>query len=314
MGPHEILVRVRAASLNKRDLFILSGTYPLRPKADVVPLSDGAGEVVEIGSAVTRFKPGDRVAGSYFPRWKSGPLSPEVSDQLGCTVDGMLSEFVSLSDEWAVKVPAFLGWEEAATLPCAAVTAWNSVVGPSPLVPGQTLLTLGTGGVSLFAFQFAKAIGARVVVTTSSLEKEAALRRLGVDHVINYRETPDWGEAVRAATGGVGAHLVVETVGPDTIEQSVRAANLHGQIVLLITRGKTKSSIEIPSSAYSATMVTIRRVFVGNRMSFESMNAAIETNRIKPVIDRVFPFAEVIDAYRYYATGRSFGKVVISLP
>lgn len=313
-SPREIVVRVRAASLNKRDLFILNGTYPMRAKADVIPLSDGAGEVVQIGSQVTRFKVGDRVAGSYFPRWKSGLIAPDVFDQLGCTLDGMLSEFAVLDEEWAVKVPTFLSWEEASTLPCAGVTAWNSVVGPQSLIAGQTLLTLGTGGVSLFALQFAKAQGARVAITTSSREKEAALKRLGADIVINYAENPEWGQAIREATGGVGAHLVVETMGPDTIEQSMRAVSLHGQIMLLISRGKNKPNIEIPASVYSTTMATIRRVFVGNRMSFESMNAAIEVGKIKPIIDRVFSFDETHEAYRYYMLGKAFGKVVISMP
>jgi NADPH:quinone reductase-like Zn-dependent oxidoreductase len=310
----EIVVRVRAVSLNKRDLFILNGTYPARPKVGVIPLSDGAGEVVQIGSQVTRFKVGDRVAGNYFPRWKSGLIGPDVFDQLGCTLDGMLSEFAVLDEEWAVKVPTFLSWEEASTLPCAGVTAWNSVVGPQPLIAGQTLLTLGTGGVSLFALQFARMQGARVAITTSSREKEAALKRLGADIVINYAENPEWGQAIRDATGGVGAHLVVETMGADTIEQSMRAVSLHGQIVLLITRGKNKSNIEIPSSVYSTTMATIRRVFVGNRMSFESMNAAIEVGKIGPIIDRVFSFDETHEAYRYYMLGKAFGKVVISMP
>lgn len=312
-GPHQILIRVCAASLNKRDLFILNGSYPLQPISDVIPLSDGAGEVVETGAAVARFKVGDRVAGNYFARWTSGPLAPEVFDQLGCTLNGMAAELVVLDEAWAVRVPDSLSWEEAATLPCAGVTAWNSIVGPQPLLAGQTMLTLGSGGVSLFALQFAKALGARVAVITSSSEKESRLRELGADIVFNSKRTPAWGEAIKEATAGMGADLIVETVGPDTIEQSMRAVGLHGQIALLITRGKGKSSIEIPSSVYSTTLATIRRLFMGNRTSFEAMNRAIETTRIKPVIDRVFSFAELEEAYRDYGRGSAFGKTVISI-
>jgi NADPH:quinone reductase-like Zn-dependent oxidoreductase len=311
-GPHDVLVRVRAASLNKRDLFILNGTYPMPTKRGVVPLSDGAGEVVAVGDRVTRLRIGDRVAGNYFARWKSGPLAPEVFDQLGCTLDGMLTELALLDEQWAVKVPEHLSWAQAAALPCAAVTAWNSLVGPVPLQAGQTVLTLGTGSVSLFVLQLAKAMGARVIVTTSSNEKAERLRALGADVVINYLEVPEWSAAVREATGGRGADLVVETMGADTIEQSMRSVGLHGQVMLLIVRGVRKPDLQISSQAYGASMATIRRVFVGNRTSFEAMNRAIAQAELRPVIDRVFGFAEARDAYRYYMQGTSFGKVVIA--
>lgn len=313
-GPREILIKIRAASLNKRDLFILNGTYPVPAKSNVIPLSDGAGEVVEIGHEVTRVKVGDRVAGNYFARWTNGPLIPQVFDQLGCTLDGMASEFALLHEDWAVKLPTFLTWEEAATLPCAAVTAWNAIVGSQPLIAGQTLLTLGTGGVSLFALQFAKAVGARVAVITSNPERELALRRLGADIVVNYVQIPEWGNSIREATGGTGVDLVVETMGADTIEQSMRAVSLHGQVVLLATRGRTKPNLEISSQTYSMTTATIRRLFVGNRASFEAMNRAIEITEIKPVIDRVFRFSEIPEAYLYYLEGRVFGKVVVAMP
>ena len=182
-----------------------------------------------------------------------------------------------------------------------------------PVVAGQTVLTLGSGGVSLFALQFAKAMGARVVATTSSDDKGERLKALGADVVINYRTDPEWGKAVRAATGGEGVHLVVETFGPDTIEQSMRAVGLHGQVMLLIARGVDKPHIEISSQAYGATMATLRRVFVGHRASFEAMNSAIALAGLRPVIERVFPFAQAREAYRHFAQGRSFGKVVISM-
>lgn len=311
-GPNDIVVRVRATSLNKRDLFILNGSYPLPARPGVVPLSDGAGEVVALGDRVTRFRLGDRVAGNYFARWRSGPIEPALFDQLGCALDGMLSEQVVLDEQWAVAVPDHLSWEQAATLPCAAVTAWNSLVGPVPIVAGQTVLTLGTGGVSLFALQLARAAGARVIATTSSDAKAARLRALGADLVINYADNPAWGAQVREATGGRGADLVVETMGPDTIEQSMRAVALHGQIMLLIARGARRPDVQISAQAYSATMATIRRVFVGNRDSFEAMNRVIAQAQIRPVIDRVFGFSEVHDAYRYYLQGKAFGKVVIT--
>ena len=310
-GPTEILVRVHAASLNKRDSFILAGAYPLQAKPGVVPLSDGAGEVVAAGDAVRRFKVGDRVAGCYFARWRDGRVQRDIVDQLGCTLDGMLTEYALLDEQWAVKVPAHLTWEEAATLTCAGVTAWNSLLGPEPVVAGQTVLTLGTGGVSLFALQFARLFGCRVISLTSSEAKFEKLSALGADHVLNYAAAPEWGQAVRELTGGEGVDRVVETFGPDTIEQSMRASALHGQIVLLITRSPTKAAIEISGGAWASSMTTIRRVFVGSRASFEAMNRAITVSRLRPVIDRVFEFEEAREAFHFFMEGQLFGKVVI---
>jgi NADPH:quinone reductase-like Zn-dependent oxidoreductase len=276
-------------------------------------LSDGAGEVVAVGQRVTRFKVGDRAVGNYFARWTSGPIEANLFDQLGCSLDGMMTEFALLHEDWAVRVPEHLSWEEAATLPCAGVTAWNSIVGPVPVVAGQTVLTLGSGGVSLFALQFAKALGARVIATTSSNEKAVQLRQLGADVVINYAEQPEWGPAVREATGGAGVDLIVEAFGADTIEQSMRAVGMHGQVMLLIIRGMKKQEFQISARSYGSTMATIRRVFVGNRASFEAMNRAIAQAKLHPVIERVFAFTEAWEAYRYFMRGESFGKVVISM-
>jgi NADPH:quinone reductase-like Zn-dependent oxidoreductase len=311
-GANEIVVRVRAAALNKRDLYILNGSYPLPAKPRVVPLSDGAGEVVAVGAQVTRFTVGDRVAGNYFARWKSGPLQWDEFDQLGCALDGMLTEFALLHEQWAVRVPEHLSWEQAATLPCAGVTAWNCLVGPVPIVAGQTVLTIGSGGVSLFALQFAKTLGARVIAVTSSADKVARLQALGADVVINTTEHPQWGTAVRDATAGAGVDLVVETFGADTIEQSMRAVGMHGQVMLLIVRGMQKPQFQISAQTYGASMATIRRVFVGSRVSFEAMNRAIGQSKLRPVIERVFPFSQAQQAYEHFARGRSFGKVVIS--
>jgi len=237
----------------------------------------------------------------------------DIIDQLGCTLDGMLTELAVLDEQWAVKVPAHLTWEEAATLTCAGVTAWNAVVGPEPVIAGQTVLTLGTGGVSLFALQFAKLFGCRVISVTSSDAKFEKLRALGAEHVVNYATTPEWGQAVRELTGGEGVDRVIETFGPDTIEQSMRASALHGQIVLLITRSPTKAAIEISGGAWASSMTTIRRLFVGSRASFEAMNAAITASRLRPVIDRVFTFEQARDAFHYFMRGKVFGKVVITV-
>ncbi|MEV0412827.1 NAD(P)-dependent alcohol dehydrogenase [Streptomyces sp. NPDC050448] len=312
-GPTGIVVAVRAASLNKRDLLILDQRYPLPAAPGVVPLSDGAGEVVAVGEAVTRFTVGDRVSCAYFPRWRTGRITPDAFDQPGCTLDGMLTEYAVLDEQWAVRVPDHLTWEEAATLPCAGVTAWHALTGGEPLRPGQTVLTLGTGPVSLFAVQFAKLLGCRVVSTTSSADKADRLKALGADEVVDYRRNPDWGQAVRELTGGIGADLVVETGGPETIEQSVRASALYGQIALLITASAGKAGIEISHAAYASSLATIRRVFVGSRTQFEDMNRAVAAHGLRPVIDRVHPFEEARTAYREYATASPFGKVVISI-
>ncbi|MCX4776405.1 zinc-dependent alcohol dehydrogenase family protein [Streptomyces sp. NBC_01264] len=307
-GPTGIVVRVRAASLNKRDLLILRERYPLPAVPGVVPLSDGAGEVVAVGEAVTRFAVGDRVSCTYFPRWRDGRITPDLVDQPGCTLDGMLAEYALLDEEWAVRVPHHLTWEEAATLPCAAVTAWNALTGGeggAPL-PGQSVLTLGTGPVA----PCAKLLGCRVVSTTSSEEKADRLKALGSDAVLDYVRTPEWGSAVRELTDG-GADLVVETGGPDTIEQSVRASSLYGQIALLITASATKSGIGISHAAYASSLATIRRVFVGSRTQFESMNRAVATHGLRPAIDRVLPFEDAHEAYRGYAEDAPFSKVVV---
>ncbi|MFJ6831487.1 NAD(P)-dependent alcohol dehydrogenase [Streptomyces sp. NPDC091209] len=310
-GPREILVRVRAVSLNKRDLLILKGTYPLKAAPDVIPLSDGAGEVVAVGAEVTRFAVGDRVAGTYFPNWLDGRITPDRFDQPGATLDGMLTEYACLCQEAAVRVPDHLTWEEAACLPCVGVTAWQSLTGGEPLTPGQVVLTLGTGALSLFVVQFAKMLGAEVIATTSSDAKADRLKALGADHVVDYAGNPEWGLAVRELTGGRGADLVVETNGPDTIEQSMRAAALYGQIVLLTTGYPRRHVIEISSAAYAASLATIRRVFVGSRAHFESMNRALELHGTRPVVDRVLGFEEVREAFCHYESGTAFGKVVI---
>jgi len=307
--PHEIVVRVRAASLNRRDTMILSGTYPLQPRQGVVPLSDGAGDVVAIGDAVTHFAVGDRVTGSYFARWIDGRINAGLIDQLGCTLDGMLAQYAVLDEQWAARLPDHLDWHEAATLSCAGVTAWNAVTGAGIPKPGQWVLVIGSGGVSLFALQFAKLLGCHVVAVTSRGEKADRLRALGADLVISTSEMPEWGAAVRDQTGGVD--LVVETGGPATFAQSLIASTLYGHIVLLTLQDAKGGSIQIPAALYQRSLATISRLFVGSRSNLEAMLRAVSQHRLRPVIDKVFAFTEARDAYRYFQQGDVFGKVVV---
>ena len=309
-GPREVLVRVRANSLNQRELMVMQGTYPWPILPDVIPVSDGAGEVVSIGEGVTRAKPGERVAGAILPYWTDGPFRWEYSKQLGGSVDGMLTEFALLPEEGVVHIPDHLSFEEAATLPLAGVTAWNALTWGRPLQAGDTVLTLGSGGVSLFALQFAKLFGARVIATTSSDDKAERLKGLGADDVINYRTTPDWHEAVRELTGGQGVDRVIEVGGVGTLEKSIKATAVEGQISLIGWLANTASTIGI--SAIIGNFFTLRRIAVGNRAHFIAMNRAIAVNRLKPVIDRVFSFEDAPAAHRYYEEQPHFGKVVIS--
>ena len=308
--PREIVIRVRATSLNRRDTMILGGTYPLPPRQGIVPLSDGAGEVVAVGDAVTRFAVGDRVTGSYFARWIDGRINAGLIDQLGCTLDGMLAEYVVLDEQWAARLPDHLDWHEAATLSCAGVTAWNAVTSAGIPKPGQWVLVIGSGGVSLFALQFAKLLGCRVAAVTSRAEKADRLRALGADLVISTSDMAEWGGAVRDQTGGID--LVVETGGPATFAQSLIASTLYGYIVLLTLQDAKGGSIQIPAALYQRSLATISRLFVGSRTNLEAMLRAISMHRLKPVIDKVFPFTEAGDAYRYFQQGDVFGKVVIA--
>jgi NADPH:quinone reductase-like Zn-dependent oxidoreductase len=308
-GANQILVRVRATSLNRRDTMILNGTYPLTPRVGIVPLSDGAGEVVAVGDGVRRFAVGDRVTGSYFARWIDGRMHPGIVDQLGCTLDGMLSEYALLDEQWAVRLPDHLSWQEAATFTCAGLTAWSALTGAEVPKPGQWVLVIGSGGVALFALQFAKLMGCRVAAVTSRAEKADRLLALGADLVIASVETPEWGMKLREATGGID--LVVETGGPATFRQSLIASTLYGRIVLLTVQDKSGKSVEIPGAVYQRSLVTIGRLFVGSRNGLEAMLAAVATHRLKPIVDKIFPFAEARAAYRHFDQGDVFGKVVI---
>jgi NADPH:quinone reductase-like Zn-dependent oxidoreductase len=309
-GPGQVLVRVRAVSLNYRDLMIVSGKYGGTARTDLIPCSDGAGEVAAVGAGVTQWAPGDRVLGTFFPAWQDGPVSPDkIRDALGGSVDGLLAEAVALPESGLVRLPEHLSFEEGATLPCAAVTAWNALVTQGGLKAGDTVLTLGTGGVSIFALQFAKMFGARVVATSGSDAKIACLREMGADTTINYKTTPDWDTEAWAQTGKRGVNHVVEVGGGGTLERSLRSVRVGGTVSLIgvLTSGEINPGIILQKS------VVLRGIFVGSRAMFEDMNRAISQNKLRPVIDKAFTFADAPDAYRHLESGAHFGKVVITI-
>lgn len=311
-GRNEIVIRLRAASLNARELMILAGHYTLPVKPDVVLLADGAGEVVAIGEDVTRARIGDRVACAVFPRWIDGRFGWEVSAQIGGSLDGMLTEFARVDEQAVVPIPSHLSFEEAATLPCAGVTAWNALSGMRPPMPGDTVLVLGSGSVSLFALNFAKMFGARVIATTSSEEKAERLTRLGADAVVNYRATPDWHVEVRRLTDGRGVEHVIDVGGAGTLEQSLRSTAVEGQVAAVGWLANQVSSIDI--KAIVGSIATLRRIALGSRAQFIAMNRAIAAHAMRPVIDSIFPFADAIAAFRYFEAGKYFGKVVVTIP
>ena len=302
---------MRAASLNFRDLLVANGRYMLSAlPPDLVPLSDGAGEVVALGEGASRVHVGDRVAGIFMQSWLGGEMEPANGQSaLGGAVDGVLAEYKVFDEQGLVHVPAHLSFEQAATLPCAAVTAWNALFGLRPLVAGQSVLVQGTGGVSMFALQLAHAAGARVIATSSSGEKLERARALGASDGINYRAVPEWQDVVRALTDGRGVDHVVEVGGPGTIERSVRATR-HGGIVTMIgvmTRGTLD-----PLAVFAGGAI-VRPIYVGSRQMFEAMNAAIALHRIEPVVDRVFAFEEAREAYRHLKGATHVGKVVVRI-
>lgn len=308
-GAGQVLVRVRAASLNRRDLMLMDGTYPLSATSGVVPLSDGVGEVIAVGAGVTRAAVGDRVTGTYFRRWIAGPQRlAHVTEQYGATHDGWLADFVLLEEDSVVHVPDHLTDAEAACLTCAGVSAWTSVTTPSPPGPAETLLTVGSGVVALFAVQFARLHGARVISVTSSADKAKRLRGLGADEVIDRTESPDWERVVRDLTGGDGVEQVVDAVGMPTLPKSVAAAAFNARITLIGAFQATAPTTE----PFGRSYVSIRRIAVGSRTDFETMNRALAAHRLRPVIDREFPFQSAPEAYRYFRDGNPFGKVVLT--
>lgn len=306
-GPGEVAVRVRATSLNYRDLMISR-----RGRRGIVPLSDGAGEVLAVGPGVSSVQVGELVAGTFFSHWPSGRISAAVHDSaLGGAVDGMLAEVVVLPEHGVIPAPR--GWtaEQTATLPCAALTAWNALVEGSPIKAGQTVLLLGTGGVSVFGLQFAKMMGARTIITSSSDEKLARMRALGADAEINYAAHENWAEVVLEETGGVGADLVLEVGGAGTLAQSMACTRHGGQIALIgILAG---ASGQVNPGLLVGRSVDLRGLYVGSREMFAEMNAAIDLRGLEPLVDEVFPFEQADAAYRHLASQTHVGKVVISV-
>jgi NADPH:quinone reductase-like Zn-dependent oxidoreductase len=311
-GPHQVLIQVRATSINYRDHMVVMGRYfGGAVDRDTIPLSDGAGEVVSTGPGVTRFKPGDRVAGTFFQVWVEGPRT-RLSPALGVPLDGTLAEYVVLHEDGVVAIPPSLSFEEAATLPCAGVTAWNALmVTGNRVKPGDTVLCLGTGGVSTHAMQFARAAGATVIITSSSDEKLERARKLGASAGINYKTHPDWHKGVAALTAGRGVDHVIEVGGIGTLAKSYESIGFGGKIALIGFLGGPAGE----QNPYGIMMKggSLHGIGVGSTAMFEDMNRAIEVNRIKPVVDKVFPFEDAPEAFRQMGAGNFFGKVVIQV-
>jgi NADPH:quinone reductase-like Zn-dependent oxidoreductase len=312
-GQREVLVRIRAVSLNYRDLLTVNGGYGSRQKLPLIPLSDGAGIVEAVGSGATLFKPGDKVIGSFFENWIGGrPSKEKLASALGGSADGVLCEYRVFRQEALVLSPPHLSFEEAATLPCAALTAWGAVVSAGAAKPGDVILTQGTGGVSLFALQFAKMSGARVIATSSSDEKIEQLKNLGADETINYRSVPEWGKLVREMTLSNGVDLVVEVGGLGTLNESIRATRIGGTIALIgVLAGPPQTASRIPLIVMQQQR--IQGVTVGPVEDLQAMARAITAFKMRPVIDRVFPFQDSKKAFDYMSEGKHFGKLVIAI-
>jgi NADPH:quinone reductase-like Zn-dependent oxidoreductase len=310
-GEHEVLVRVHAVSLNRRDIYMRAGQYPGGVKPDLVPLSDGAGEVVGTGAKVTRFRKGARVAAIFFPLWIDGRPRPEyLAGALGGGVDGMLSQYVTLNENALVAIPKHLTYEEAATLPCAGVTAWNGLVTRGHTQPGDFVLLQGTGGVSILGLELAVALGAKPVITSSSDDKLARARKLGAVATINYKSTPDWEKAVLELTGG-GVQQALEVGGKQTLPKTLASLAPGGHVALI--GGLSEFGGDIPSYALMGRNATASGLYVGSRADFEALLAFLDKHPFKPAIDRVFEFSEAPAAFDYMDSGALFGKVVIRL-
>ncbi|HCN92207.1 MULTISPECIES: NAD(P)-dependent alcohol dehydrogenase [unclassified Hyphomonas] len=306
----EILVRIHASSLNYHDFVVVMGGIPTDDGR--IPMSDGAGEVVAVGEGVTKFKPGDKVVSLFFPNWQAGEIEAAgFASVPGDGADGFGAELVAAPETSFTRMPEGYSYQEAATLPCAALTAWRALMVEAKVKPGDWVLTQGTGGVSIFALQFAKAAGCRVISTSSSDEKLQRVKELGADHVINYKDTPDWGKAAKALTGGRGVDEVVEIGGPGTLAQSITASRPGGHISLIGVL--TGVSGEVPTAALFSLNITLSGITVGSRRHQEDMIAAIEANGIKPVLDKDFPLSEIAAAFAHQASQQHFGKITLSL-
>jgi NADPH:quinone reductase-like Zn-dependent oxidoreductase len=312
-GPGEALVRIRAASLNFRDLLVVEGKYNPRMKLPRVPASDGAGEIAAIGSGVSRWKPGDRVVLPFFPAWREGPLTREkAASALGGDVDGVLREFVTIPADCLLPIPEHLDFVQAAALPCAAVTAWHGLFVAGALQPGQTVLLQGTGGVSIFGLQLAQVAGARVILISSSDAKLERARAIGADETINYRTEPDWEKKVLALTGGEGIDLTLEVGGTGTLSRTLRATRYGGRVSLIGVLSGIAGDVQIGPLLHKA--LHVNGIYVGSHAMFADLNRLLVQHRIEPVIDRAFDFADTPAAFHYFQEGRHFGKVCVTFP
>ncbi len=308
----EVLIKIHATSLNRRDVFVMHGQYPMPPRDVVVPLSDGAGEIVAVGTSAKRFKVGDRVTPIFFPRWIEGrPTAKDTEVSLGGAVDGVLTEYLTIDEQSVVAIPAGLSYEEAATLPCAAVTAWNGLVTRGRMQSGDYVLLEGTGGVSIFGLQFAAASGAKPIITSSSDEKLAKAKALGAVGGVNYKTSPEWEKPVRALTNGAGVQQALEVGGKDTLSHAL--ASLSPGAHLALIGGLGGFGGDVPVLALISTNITVSGIYVGSRANFEAMNAFIAQHPIKPVIDKTFAFKDAPAAYDLMENGSFFGKIVIRL-
>ena len=295
IGAHQVLIRVHAVSLNFRDLLMVKGHYNPKLALPRIPCSDGAGEIAAIGAEVHQWKVGDRVAGIFMQNWLDGrPTSQKEVGALGGDIDGMLAEYVALPAESVVAIPEHLTYEEAATLPCAGVTAWNAITTAGKVRPGQTVLIQGTGGVSIFALQFAKLAGARVIGTSSSDEKLARARSLGLDAGLNYTTSPDWAPWVLEQTGGEGADLVVEVGGAGTLPQSLKAVRVGGTVAQIGVLAGIEEKLLIAPILHK--QINIQGIYVGSRQNFVEMNTAITHSGLTPVIDKIYGFSDMREA------------------
>jgi len=310
-GPSEVLVRLRAASINYRDLLMIEGKYNPRMKLPRVPLSDGAGEIVAVGAEVDGWKAGDRVVLPFMPGWREGPLThTKAASALGGDVDGTLREWATVEADALLPIPDHLDFVQAATLPCAAVTAWNGLFVAGALQPGQTVLLQGTGGVSIFGLQLAKAAGAHVIILSSSDAKLARARALGADETINYGAEPDWEKKVLALTGGEGVDVTLEVGGAGTLARTLKATRYGGRVSLIGVLSGIAG--ELPIGPILHKMLQLDGIYVGSRAMFAELNRFLAQKRIEPVLDHVFDFAGSPEAFRYFQQGAHFGKVALA--
>ena len=311
LGPGQVRVAMRAASINYRDTMAVSGALGKPGPGGLIPCSDGAGEVVEVAAGARRVKVADRVALTFTPDWIGGPWQPTAGGRGRGSVDvpGVMQEEVVVHDSELVVLPDHLSFEEGAALPCAGLTAWNAICGPSPLLPGMSVLLEGAGGVAVLGLQLAKLFGAKVVMTTSSGVRAERLRALGADEVINYRDNPEWQDEVREVTGG-GVDVGVDIGGADTLDKTIAATRMGGRVALVgLLTGWPESTAKLFSAG-----VDFNPIKVGSRQDFENMNRAIGYHRMRPVIDRTFGFDELKEALSHLQGGGHFGKIVISFP